>query len=98
MPTSFEERHTYIVYIEVILCASKVLTWSLSDRAMMEQIYMSLVLFLFWPLFFIYLYFLYEWTDRRPKTFGIIMGALIWAMVWPVTLAVSAYKRYKKQR
>ena len=63
---------------------------------MIENIYMALVIFVFWPLFFVYLYFFYNWKDRRLKFFGIVMGALIWSMVWPLTLSVAAYKKFQK--
>lgn len=63
---------------------------------MIEQIYMASVIFVFWPIFFIYLYFFYEWVDRKLNFFGTLLGALIWAFVWPMAIGVFLYKRFAK--
>ena len=62
---------------------------------MLEQMYMVSVIFVFWPLFFVYMYFFYEWEYRRLNFTLMVVGAFTWAMIWPVVLAVAAFKKYK---
>lgn len=63
---------------------------------MTDQIYMTSVVIVFWPLFFIYLLFFYQWVDRRPNIFVTLVGALIWALVWPLAIGVGIYKSLSK--
>ena len=62
---------------------------------MLEQMYMVSVIFVFWPVFFVYMYFFYEWEYRRLNFTLMVVGAFTWAMIWPVVLAVAAFKKYK---
>ena len=62
---------------------------------MLEQMYMVSVIFVFWPVFFVYMYFFYEWENRRLNFTLMVVGAFTWAMIWPVVLAVAAFKKYK---
>ena len=64
---------------------------------MIEQIYQFLALFVFSPIFFVYLYFFYEWKDRRLNLILIAVGSVLWAMVWPIVLGIVAYKKLKNR-
>ena len=63
-----------------------------------EQLYMGIALFCAWPVFFVYMAFFYTYQERRPRLIGILLSTLIWAGVWPVVLAIAAYKKVRTKQ
>ena len=62
---------------------------------MLEQAYHFSVLYIFSPIFFVYLYFIYDFGDLRPSLTQIALSSVVWAIVWPIVIAIAIHRKLK---